>query len=525
MLYVRVIPMAGNQPAGPPSNTVDIEYGPSEPPTIEPVIMDHLPNQYHVAISSFTLETVPSFATWGCVYIDELPDLQVMEDYYVAQAASMVPDLPFGRDAILAQLADQARAQARFDYAIWQAHMDSGQILCPATYVQPDDDQFVLLEAFSAGWDTLKSAWNEAVNLFNSLKAGIIDIVAEVLNRLGIPCDGTCKGLLMTGLELVISVYTGIPPSLPNFDELTDMGIDYAIEYAAAEAGVPCPDELKEALRDELKGVAEGTVSSTGQSQPACQDQSYTRQAWLKEPLCLPPGVVTTPAYGSMYEPAMAVLTVWNPGEIPPQPIAYAYDGQPAYAVKLSVTATNREYAGKTFRYPYIVPGHSASIVPGLLESEEEEETFVLDVPIAGEISGPVYETEVIAIPPLRPGEQVEIPIILRPTRHVLAEHWSALESALQGMGLSVDDVRVPAEGEYGRFEGAKAVYYGYGRQDRDCLLHGAFVKAEAEVMCLSVEPSLAGQLKPGPDSVLVPCGFEALPVQKRDATPACYIP
>jgi hypothetical protein len=64
-----------------------------------------------------------------------------------------------------------------------------------------------------------------------------------------IDCDTLCQEALMTGLDAALAA-VGMPPSLPNFDELADRGLDYLEDVAAEESGVP------EEFLDEARSIA-----------------------------------------------------------------------------------------------------------------------------------------------------------------------------------------------------------------------------------------------------------------------------
>lgn len=59
-------------------------------------------------------------------------------------------------------------------------------------------------------------------------------------------------------------VAAGIPPSLPNFDQLTDDGLDYLAEQAVEQSPVPIPPELHDQAKDAFKaGVKAGYNAAT----------------------------------------------------------------------------------------------------------------------------------------------------------------------------------------------------------------------------------------------------------------------
>ncbi len=93
-----------------------------------------------------------------------------------------------------------------------------------------------------------------------SVKKFAVDAVKEGMWQLGIPCDPECNSVLTTGLEIGL-VAAGLPPSLPNFDQLKQQGLDYIASQVASQTGLP--PEVTEAIVN--KGYKELASEFTGQ--------------------------------------------------------------------------------------------------------------------------------------------------------------------------------------------------------------------------------------------------------------------
>ncbi|MBK9241732.1 MAG: hypothetical protein IPL75_16120 [Acidobacteria bacterium] len=67
-----------------------------------------------------------------------------------------------------------------------------------------------------------------------------VQAVAAGLNVIpGVNCPPTpCQAALEMGLEVALATM-GVPPSIPNFDQLMDQGFDYAAAQLASQVGVP----------------------------------------------------------------------------------------------------------------------------------------------------------------------------------------------------------------------------------------------------------------------------------------------
>ncbi|HUD71447.1 MAG TPA: hypothetical protein VMQ62_05755 [Dongiaceae bacterium] len=82
---------------------------------------------------------------------------------------------------------------------------------------------------------------NFTSNLWEEIQDQAVDAVAHAVDDLGIVDCGPgskCRDALETGLEVALASM-GVPPSIPNFEELTDMGADYIASQIASEAGIP----------------------------------------------------------------------------------------------------------------------------------------------------------------------------------------------------------------------------------------------------------------------------------------------
>jgi hypothetical protein len=114
--------------------------------------------------------------------------------------------------------------------------------------------------------DVIAKITNWVSTAFAKLKGGLIAFIAK--NFPGIPDDWR-KGLefALTMLADYGLASLGIPPSLPNFDQLASGSLDYLANEALAQAGIPANavtdvlmDQAKTAIKDKL---ADSTNSAT----------------------------------------------------------------------------------------------------------------------------------------------------------------------------------------------------------------------------------------------------------------------
>lgn len=85
--------------------------------------------------------------------------------------------------------------------------------------------------------DAVSAAVDAIAQLYESIKNIAIDLVAHALAGL-VGCPGWCHDLVRIAAESAL-VAMGLPPSLPNFDQLAEQGIDYLAAEVATQIGVP----------------------------------------------------------------------------------------------------------------------------------------------------------------------------------------------------------------------------------------------------------------------------------------------
>ncbi|MCL4535959.1 MAG: hypothetical protein M1370_12465 [Bacteroidetes bacterium] len=504
--YVRATPMSGTQPAGKPSDTVKIVYGPlGPPPTVQ--IMTHLPNIFQVEILADSYEP-PRAADpnlWGCVIIKSVDPA----------AFNQYPEGSIFHNT------------EKYLYDFFASKI--GWMGCPAAYEEPSwwDDVMGFFEQF---FEALKSMWNAAVSAFNAIKATVVQLAADIISALpGIECGETCKGLLSTGLDMAITSLTGLPPNLPNFDDLANMGMDYAIELAAAEAGVPCPDECKNVLKDGLKEVVKAAKARG--SQPGCVGEGFAKM-YGKKPFCLPPGVTTEPVIEGTNRPAHANVKVTRLGtaDTTADPNGFLMGTPPsrAYALRVTVTGINEALAGKSigYTYTYYVPSMGGQGYP------DTPRNLFFSVGIDGPLEADLYKPQSVPLPLLSGGQSVTIPFAFeRNWDYYIPEHVVGFYQALAN--TYVDDTVDITELIKGHFPkgkrpltpedvGGLAGSAGLQQQqDYNCLYNSGKLRIEAKVMCLDF-PN--GQIYPGPDSKLVECGSKAV-FEVSESVPQAYCP
>jgi hypothetical protein len=149
--------------------------------------------------------------------------------------------------------------------------------LAPGSYLQVWDKQ-ENKSWWGELWDGIVSFFTSIVNVvagivnwastsFAKLKAGIISFIAA--NFPLIPDD--LRGYLQVALTMLVDsglASLGIPPSLPNFDQLANGGLDYLAKEGLAAAGVEA-DAITDAVLSEAKSVIKAKLAdSTNSASP-----------------------------------------------------------------------------------------------------------------------------------------------------------------------------------------------------------------------------------------------------------------
>lgn len=109
----------------------------------------------------------------------------------------------------------------------------------------PSSDNGNFLDDLASGFsdlvgdvvDAVEWAVNRAAAVYEAIKSSVINLVANAVADLT-GCEDPCRAALELGMEIALTSM-GLPPSLPDFDQLMDQGLDYVAAELAAQAGVP----------------------------------------------------------------------------------------------------------------------------------------------------------------------------------------------------------------------------------------------------------------------------------------------
>src|SRR3989304_3062672 len=164
---------------------------------------------------------------------------------------------------------------------------------------------------------------NWASEAFDDLKGAVVDFVAQNVPGLTTICPKSClSAVLDAGL-----VALGVPPRLPNFDQLMEQGFDYLAQQAVSEIGIP--PELVEQVAAEGGidlATAAGLALAEGLAKDALEEEikqglqagleaSYKSLSYSVD--YVPGGVPVKPHPQSGYQPSVLVLKVTRNPAVP----------------------------------------------------------------------------------------------------------------------------------------------------------------------------------------------------------------
>ena len=409
ILYVRVAPMAGGHLVGDPSNTVAVTYTPTGP---TPTVHIYKVPTYKVEIvpGSYVNEVhlVQKMGTLGCSIITG-----VDHDKYIAwfvQEYTVLSSSPVFQGDV-SSLAEQS-------YQMWADHINWK--ICPGIVEEKGDTWYdQILTGLEGAWDGLASA-------IEQIKGTLVSALASIIPG----CDSTCQEVLMTGLNFAVTYFTGLPPSMPSFKDGVSAGLNYAVQMAISEAGVPyCDDICTGKITEEVQSLASDLASSP--TQPGC---GATGTYWVYEgtqlyhlkPLCIPPGISFIPVEGSAYEHGLLQVKV-SRIDGSPQPA-------PGQLLLVEGTAFNGKYAdGHTATetlYGNFYNGNASHI----------QYQMIYNAPL----TGTPYPLKTIPIPAMKAGESIVIPVVLNANFHndtTLADAYPARLAAIQALNLTPEEM------------------------------------------------------------------------------------
>jgi len=214
---------------------------------------------------------------------------------------------------------------------------------------------------------------NWASSAYNGLKAGFINLVASAL-----PVPG-----LKLALEVMVNaglMALGLPPTIPNFEQLCEQGIDYLAEVALTEAGVPANTVTKELLKETADLIGDQVKEAYNKEAPNPVDAPFLKNH---------PDVLEQPAY--------IEVELSNPYDKPSLPGCFNIDAEWPYRDEISVSADMG-----------IAPQDQLAYIKHIVEGLKRGVGYTPGYPVFKPVRGQ-------KIPSLKPGEKLMVKIYLEP--------------------------------------------------------------------------------------------------------------
>jgi hypothetical protein len=285
--YVRILPVLGSQ-LGEPSNTVMVHYGPPEVPEVT----EATGPLYDVQVVQFTPYRAPDSQYAACLVLTN--DIQTCHTVWKLDHTKLEQmtndhiknvllvnengDLKY----YLQTYGDQIPPGTIYSQQVCDVVFKKGTQSCGCPGVQctsgsgcslsPTDWGTCIVEGGGWALDQLKTAMNWLSAKYAEAKKFAIDTIMKYTGIQKL-CDaaGTasyCRQAVEAAVDYGLAAI-GLPPSLPNYDQLTSMGKDYVVELAVQELrdnGLPCDENCEKGIKIGVDKLTEsiGNQSSSG---------------------------------------------------------------------------------------------------------------------------------------------------------------------------------------------------------------------------------------------------------------------
>lgn len=298
-LFVRVVPLdAAGMDADLPSNSVELVFGPAEKPT------PFDPNPKHWPVVSYvSYRPVQGYTfDWQC---------------WVKAATDITAPV------------------------FWDAGIDTGTkdvktVLYKKGTVRnvcgSDDSSIVedFVDAVGGFIEMMGKIVDWVSKTYSDLKAKVASTIASAIP--GCASSPACQGAVQMGLNAGLAAL-GMPPDMPDFDQLQAMGEGYLVDaiaqQVAAKTGVPFADEAAKAALKEF--IAKG--------KEAAQGGNGGGGAWI-------------PDDSKQYKPLLLTLAVSNPSTTGATPAMYLEVSEPG----------GKRYLPRTVAVPSLAPLQSVNV-------------------------------------------------------------------------------------------------------------------------------------------------------------------
>jgi LysM repeat protein len=355
--YIRVLPIKGDGTMGSPSNTCTVHISPPEKQ--EPFTLNTPPKALDVKIREFRPLHFPEAGVCPCQVVCDT-------DSVVWLSGSMNP-----------------------------IKVSAGKTFCPSHFQGSGDKG-----PFESFCDFVSSGLAWVSEAYKHLKSQVVDAVSSVV------CSGDpeCESLIAGGLDVGL-VALGLPPDIPNFDDLSEQGLDYLSKEILEQAGCEaCSDVVKEMKASDLKDKLHTLLESRKNIGNAWLDEGAAHQMGIE------PFVITSGSGHwdprTTYYPARVTVDITRSSD-PARNKDYDMF-QKYYYLSINFPAVNDSIAS----------GHVTAMC---LNGDVE-------VPFQGPLKGDLFKSVLVPLPPLKPGETITLPVNLLASEYWIPGHKEAME-------------------------------------------------------------------------------------------------
>ncbi len=295
-VYVRLVPLANGQPAGPPSNPVTAHYKAGADPILQGPTLAANTDQYKKKMLGYTI-AIEKYdpAKWpnriGCVVITK-------NSYKLPH--------PIG------------------------AYVARAEPYCPKPKDEKKDALYWVGEAVH-GWFM---AYDLGAKYYNAAKQWIVEQIVGPIpcEWLGDDLESTCDGafhIIVSSAIDAAMVSAGVPPSIPDLaaleaaakGDLIDGAVDFTCDQVQETGDHECGELTKEALHKIYQQGLDAMIkeATRGAHEPDCDNANLGVDYHLLPCFTDYPGVELHPAPGALYVPPMVTLKVTRT-TAPPSP-------------------------------------------------------------------------------------------------------------------------------------------------------------------------------------------------------------
>ena len=364
--YIRVLPVKSDGTMGSPSNICTVHISPPEKQ--EQFTINTPPKALDVKIREFRPVHFPEAGHCPC-------EVQCDNDSEVYGLTKKTETGSVDVQSIL-----------------YPTIVPAGKTFCPSVFKGIGEKG-----SFESFCDFVSSGLAWVSGAYDYLKSQVIDAIS------GIVCQGddNCKSLVAAGLDAGL-VALGLPPDIPNFNDLSEQGLDYLTKEIAEQAGCEaCSDAVKASgIKEKLTTLLESrkNVANTFLDENTAHGMGI-------EPFSFFQGS------GHWYAPAMnypARVTVDITRNSDPASNKDYDMFQKYYYLRIEFPAVNDTVGSGTITVPCINDVH---------------------VPYHGPLQGDLFKTVMIPLPPLKPGETISLPINLVKSEYWIPGHKEAMDA------------------------------------------------------------------------------------------------